>query len=205
MFKFIVKFGVWAWTLIVGGMAALGSLGMLFSRGHGQAGVSVFMLVIGFAPLALLIRSGRARKARWRALHAQMLSAAGVVRGAMHEHSEDGSAIAVNPQARTVTLMAGDVWTTYAFADIRGWSSKLVRADQYLVGGSALGGAAALSANASARRDAAAESGLFVEVRDMGHPKWRVAMSDPRAQERWMEILRQEINESHAGAGHALA
>ena len=39
-------------------------------------------------------------------------AAAGVARGTTHEHSEDGSAIAINPQARTVTLMAGDVWKT---------------------------------------------------------------------------------------------
>ena len=205
MFRFIVTFAVWAWTLIVGGMAAAGSWGALFSSGPGPARLWLFMLLIGFGPLALLIRSGRARKARWEALHSQMLAAAGVSKGAAHEHSEQGSAIAVNSRARTVTLLAGEVWKTYAFADVRGWSSKLVRADQYLVGGSALGGAAALSANASARRDAAAESGLFVEVRDMGHPKWRVAMSDVLAQERWMEILRHEINESHAGGAHALA
>ena len=193
------------WTFIVGGMAAIGFLVMLFSRGHEQAGLSLFMLIIGFAPLTLLIRSNRARKARWDALHSQMLAAAGVPKGSTHEHSEGDSAIAVNPQARTVTLMAGDVWKTYAFADVRGWSSNLVRAGRYLVGGSALGGAAALSANASARREAAAESGLFVEVRDIGQPKWRVAMSNAQLQARWMEILRQEINESHTVAGHALA
>ena len=196
---------VLTWTFFVGGVAAIGFLRMLFTSGHEHFGLSLFMLAIGWAPLTLLIRSNKARKSRWEALHSQMLAAAGVAKGSIHEHSEAGSAIAVNPQARTVTLMAGDVWKTYAFADVRGWSSNLARAGRYLVGGSALGGAAALSANASARREAAALSGLFVEVRDIGQPKWRVAMADAQIQARWMEILRQEINESHAVAGHAIA
>ncbi len=30
-------------------------------------------------------------------------------------------------------------------------------------------------------------------------------MSDPNVQAKWMEILRQEVNESRAAAAHALA
>ena len=36
---------------------------------------------------------------------------------------------------------------------------------------------------------------FFVTVRDIDNPKWRIAMSDSNTQARWMEILRQSINE----------
>jgi hypothetical protein len=48
---------------------------------------------------------------------------------------------------------------------------------------------------AAAKIDAAARSGFFVEVRDIDHPRWRIAMKDEAQQARWMEILRQEIKE----------
>jgi hypothetical protein len=45
------------------------------------------------------------------------------------------------------------------------------------------------------KRDAAANTGFFVTVRDVDNPKWRIEMRDEATQARWMEILRQEINE----------
>jgi hypothetical protein len=42
---------------------------------------------------------------------------------------------------------------------------------------------------------AAANTGFFVAVRDVDNPIWRVEMTDAGREARWMEILRQEINQ----------
>ena len=108
-----------------------------------------------------------------------------------------------------VTLLLAGSWKTYSFADVRKWRTTLVRPGQAgFVGGNLGSAVAAMGAEANMRRDAKAETGLFVEVRDIERASWRVAMKDERTQARWMEILQQEINEgagANAGAGHARA
>ena len=197
----VVKFLVGAWTLCIGGF------GLLFCLFHGSGyGFAAFcVLLVGMAPLALLIRSGNARKARWARVHADMLAAAGVGPVDFH-HGEDDSGIALNRSARTVTLLDAGHWKTYPFDDVRGWKAYLVRPGQVGAMGGNLGSAvAAMSAEANMKRDAKAGTGLFVEVRDIDRARWRVAMNDERTQARWMEILRQEINEGHAAAQPAHA
>ncbi len=65
-----------------------------------------------------------------------------------------------------------------------------------IVGGNLASATAALGANLAAERDAKARTGLFVEVRDVDRPRWRVAMRNEAMQARWREILDQQINES---------
>jgi hypothetical protein len=186
-----MKIVVWIWTIVVGAMG----LGAVTWNRSPSFVLNWTIFAVGFAPMALMIRSQRRRRAQWNELVARMLDAAGVAPGSGFEHAEDGTAIALNARARTLTLLRDGSWKTYPFADVREWSTRIVTADQYLVGGSVLGGAAAMSSNASARREAAADSGLFVRVRDVQRPEWRVSMVDRDAQARWMEILDQAINE----------
>ena len=54
----------------------------------------------------------------------------------------------------------------------------------------------AIEANARAAKQASANTGLFVLVKDVENPRWRIAMKDEGTQARWMEILRQEVNEA---------
>ena len=197
----VVKFLVGAWTVCIGGF------GLLFCMFHGPGdGFAAFcILLVGIAPLALLIWAGQARKGRWARVHADMLAAAGVGPGDFH-HGEDDSGIALNRSARTVTLLDAGQWKTYPFDDVRGWKAYLVRPGQVGAMGGNLGSAvAAMSAEANMKRDAKAGTGLFVEVRDIERARWRVAMKDERMQARWMEILRQEINEGQGAAQAAHA
>ena len=48
--------------------------------------------------------------------------------------------------------------------------------------------------NARVARDNRQASGLFVRVRDIDRPEWRIDMPSEKNQKRWMEILRQTIN-----------
>lgn len=182
---------VFFWTLFVGGM---GVISLFVGHGNGGMGFTLFMLAIGFGPLALIVRRGRSKKAKSGAVHASMLAAAGVAPGAGCDHAEDGSGVAINRAAKTLTLCIGEHWKTYPFTDIREWEANLHKAGEVVAVG-VQGSLVALGANDRARRNAQAISGLFVTVRDIDNPKWRIAMSDTNTQARWMEILRQAINE----------
>ena len=207
MFMRLIKFLAWSWAVIVGGFGFL--LSMYGGRGGPGPIGALLSLAIGAAPLCLLFWLGQQRRAGWAEVHARMLAEAGVAAGSGYEHGEEDSGIAVNRQARTVTLLHAGSWKTYPFSDVRAWKGYKVRPGQSLaVGGNLSSHVAAMGAEARAKQEAAADTGLFVEVRDIDRPRWRVAMKDERAQLRWIELLRQEINEgagASAGAGHAHA
>ena len=194
------------WTLIFGGMALVGTLGWIFSGGQAHGGYAIFMLVVGFGPLVFTIRRYRGIKSRWEGAYAEMLKSAGIQKGVDYEHWQPNSGIAINRRAKTLSLCETGVWKTYAFADVRNWetiSATAGRVPAYT--GSLVGQTAALSDVVGANRRAAAESGLFVEVRDVERPRWHVMMADRNLQARWMEILRQEINESRPEGQHVHA
>jgi hypothetical protein len=154
---------------------------------------AIFFL-IGAAPTALLVWFVMARASRREAAHAAMLGEAGVQPGSGCDHSEGGTGIAINKQAKTVTMLVAGVSKTYPFADIREWRSAKHTAGQ-VVGVGIQGGLAAVGANAAAERQAKAASGFFVSVRDVDHPTWRIEMKNEPTQHRWMELFTQEINE----------
>lgn len=52
-------------------------------------------------------------------------------------------------------------------------------------------GIAAAGHNARNARRNRKESGLFISVRDIDRPEWRIDMPNEKNQKRWMEILRQ--------------
>jgi len=183
--KFVFLF---FWTLLFGGM---GLVSLLVGNPNGGPWQSLLMLAIGFGPLALIIRKSKRRQAESDAVHARMLAAAGVAPGTGCDHGEDGTGVAINRVARTLTLRIGEQWKTYPFSDIREWETSLQRAGQVVAGS-----LAALGANDRARHYANEMTGLFVTVRDIDNARWRIAMSDTNVQARWMEILRQAIKES---------
>jgi hypothetical protein len=99
--------------------------------------------------------------------------------------------IALNPDKKSVTLYNSRAVKTYPYSDIRSWEIVHQQAQQILNGGVAY----TLGASLRAQSDAKMASGLFVTVRDIENPVWRIAILDQPLQLKWMEILRQEINE----------
>ncbi len=156
----------------------------------------VFVLgVIAWAPAGLVVWFFVNRASKREAAHQVMLKEAGVEVGTGCDHSEDGTGVAINKQAKTLTLKMQDNWKTYPFTAIREWETRNERAGQIVATGLA-GGVAALGANERMAREAKQNTGLFITVKDVDNPKWRIAMKDEHMQARWMEILRQELNES---------
>lgn len=84
---------------------------------------------------------------------------------------------------------------TYSFSDIRSWRTNIA------TGGTFVGQQSVATAahNYMTQRKNEEESGLFVEVRDIDCPEWRIGFKADKHREltlkRWMEILRQIINE----------
>lgn len=166
------------------------SFTMLIGADHGFV-----LFIIGWTPAGLVAWFYMNRASKRESAHQVMLKEAGVEVGAGCDHSEDGTGIAINKQAKTLTLQIKDKWKTYPFTAIREWETRNERAGQIVATGLA-GGVAALGANERMAREAKQNTGLFVTVKDVDNPKWRIAMKDEQMQARWMEILRQELNES---------
>lgn len=87
----------------------------------------------------------------------------------------------------------------YPTADIREWKQSWVTPGK-VVGGNAThlaqGVSDALekaSANSSMRRQAAKESGLFIDVRDVDHPRWKIEFPNEDELLKWFEIMNQTM------------
>ncbi|MGE4323586.1 MAG: DUF4755 domain-containing protein [Sphingobium sp.] len=120
-------------------------------------------------------------------------------------HSYKGYGIAVDPEAQMLHLrtihMGRPVARQYAFSDVRGWKYNISSGGHIQTFGNvgvntALGVGAANIMNA---RKNEAETGLFIEARDIDMPEWRIAFKPTKERShefnRWIEILRQYLNE----------
>lgn len=125
------------------------------------------------------------------------LGDAGFAEGYAYAFHSGGTGIAISPDRRVLKLKKGRASKEYAFSDVRAWEGTLQSGGMAVHGGSGFTGATNVAAanlgQTLANRRA---SGLFVQVRDIDNPEWRVAMLDKREQAKWMEILRQYINEA---------
>lgn len=109
-------------------------------------------------------------------------------------HFFAGTGIAVDTERRELLLFGDRRLCRYAFADVRSWESRVQS------GGQAVGRGVAVAAHniETGLRNAKA-SGLFIDVRDTERPAWRIAFPPrklSREGARWVEILRQSVNES---------
>lgn len=100
-----------------------------------------------------------------------------------------GSGLCLKPKEKKIVLAYAGHCKTYSFEQIRGW--KTAKQDAGGVVGGGLQGAAL---NLSMAGKAMDRSGLFIEVRDVDHPVWRMEMNE-KHQARWFEVLQQVVNE----------
>ena len=81
--------------------------------------VGMIVLAIAWGPLSLLIWFILNRAGKREKTHAEMLAQAGVQPNSGSDHSEEGTGIAINRSAKTLTLLVNGFYKTYPFADLR--------------------------------------------------------------------------------------
>jgi len=87
---------------------------------------------------------------------------------------------------------------TYSFSDIRSWRRNEIEFEK-AVGYGLVPGMVAAGENTRAKNRAEQGSGLFISVRDIEKPEWRIAMPIEE-QKKWFEILTQLLNEGRLSA-----
>jgi hypothetical protein len=123
----------------------------------------------------------------------------GLAEECQYQHYHKSTGIGMNAATRQVYLLDGDNFKKYDFTDIRNWSYSV------LTGGTSMSNRTLAEGahNSRQNKENEAGSGLFLDVKDIDHPEWRVAFpwhaTNNRKTEvelkRWMEIFQQNINE----------
>lgn len=169
-----------------------------------QAESSITILIalaIAFTPLALTFRTLSARRARKVALFTAAYKAIGIPAGsARFAHQEGDTLIVLNPNTRKISLSVSGESKVYGYDEVRDWDARKVSRTGGAVGFGGVGTIAASSQNIAASMKADRETGLFLTMRDIEHPQWRVSMFDASDRVRWAEILRQELSEGGVAA-----
>jgi hypothetical protein len=109
-----------------------------------------------------------------------------------HFHGKTG--IAIDTDKQEVHLKDRKNYKVYKYNEIRSWEMNVQTAG--LIYGGGLNVAAANMANA---RQSADNTGLFIKVKDVDFPEWKISFpvkSVKNDLKRWMEILQQTLNES---------
>ena len=83
---------------------------------------------------------------------------------------------------------------SYPYNFIRAWEIKEETPGK-VVSSALVGSISAGTANAGAAARARMNTGLFIQVKDIDYPEWRVSMFGRNDRKRWFEILNQSINE----------
>jgi hypothetical protein len=112
----------------------------------------------------------------------------------VYSASGPGWGIAVNGRTQQLALISGGNSKVYGFSDVRKWEASFERPGHVSNAVNIASALAADAANLRMQREAKANTGLFITVRDVDHPIWRIPLLDKTQQNRWMEILRQTIN-----------
>ena len=110
--------------------------------------------------------------------------------GYKYSFSNSGTGIALSPEQKIIKLKDKRNVKEYPFSDVRKWSTNIS------TGGQVMGSGHYIGHNIAVNRKNKIESGLFIQVKDIDNPEWRVAMLNKKEQSRWMEILQQTLNES---------
>ena len=173
------------------GFSVLGALLFLLGFFGGKNGDWLFGFIILSIGVMLYIKGANKQKLKERG---KFISELPELKSADYSHVYAGTAIALNKSSQTLFLADGVAQKNYPFADVRKWNYEV------LTGGGVVGtGLQAAGHNRRVNQANREGSGFFVEVRDIDHPKWHIRFEYDRKIEtellRWMEILRQHINE----------
>ena len=116
-----------------------------------------------------------------------------------YAYGHDG--IAVDEKNLKVQLMEEGHHKEYPLSAVRSWRANFASGGEIIaVGGSAINAMGVIAANRKQANANLSATGLFVSVKDVDKPEWRVKFSDDEIEEkkqqnRWCEILTQVINE----------
>lgn len=111
----------------------------------------------------------------------------------------DNTGIAIDD--KKIHLYEEGYTKSYLLSDVRSWATKFNSGGEiFSTGGGITNVLAAGANNRDVRKQNALNTGLFVSVRDVDKPEWRVTFSKNESDEkiqqaRWNEILTQSINE----------
>jgi hypothetical protein len=109
-----------------------------------------------------------------------------------YSHFFGDSVIAVDDVSDQIHMASKGVSKTYPFSSIRDWE-KVVYKGGHAGGVGLAAGAQALGAHNQNKR----QSGLFLTVKDVDHPRWQIMFPYEQIEDqlaRWTEILRQSVN-----------
>lgn len=173
--------GLWAFFL--------GLIGLITLLAAKSPGIGLLVLIVAAVPVFLVWRWSKSHQASAEKHLREMI---GLTEGTGYLFAsgvESACGIALNPATRKIALIEAGARKAYSFDDIREWQTIHETAGQ-VIGGGLQGAVANIGANSAA----AARSGLFITVRDIDRPKWRIVMPQ-KEHARWMEIMRQVVNE----------
>ena len=113
--------------------------------------------------------------------------------GSKYKGFADFTGLAINAERQLLLLASGRTMKAYPFNAVRSWEKKEQRAGRVIGGG--MEGAAV---NLAEGINAANNTGIFVQVKDVDTPEWHIRFHKKREINRWFEILQQLLNESGA-------
>ena len=116
-----------------------------------------------------------------------------------YSHFHRDSGVALDTDAKEIHLLSKGVHKVYPYAKIRSWETNVASGGMILAASGAGASLAATAANLRQSKINKASTGLFLEVKDIDFPKWQIefpAKNIEQQLQRWMEILRQQVNES---------
>ena len=126
-----------------------------------------------------------------------------------YQFAWENSAIYIYSDLKKIGLVEGINAKVYDIGSVREYSFSLIDPHQYstlgrteVIGGGLAGaahnigssigdGIATAVTNRQAKKEAQQKSGLFIRVKDIDHPQWRIEMYDMNEQIKWNEILTQ--------------
>lgn len=151
----------------------------------------IFMYVIfGWGPATALYRSNKKAKAADKEWIDTFISSVNVT-DKRFIHAEDKTGIAVDDAKYEIILANATLTKRYSLSDVRSWEIKSVTPGVMTGGSNAAGN---LGHNLREHANAIAGTGLFIQMKDIDNPEWRIAMLKDDDRKRWFEILNQKIN-----------
>jgi len=153
----------------------------------------VFALAVGAGPAVAIWWTQKKARESWEREFTEFAKVA-----PRFIHAEDLSGIALDPVAKVVYLGSDRLTKAYPFEDVREWDARHEKAGEIVGAGNLISATNALGANMRASRNAAANTGLFLRVRDTDAAEWRISMKRKKDRDRWFEILTQAIREGRA-------